>query len=111
MNVRRPDGSKPTLRETILDWRGPGTIVGSPKTVADYMIAEVDRGACDGFVVLGEVLPESINDYTEMVVPELQRRGRFRTEHQEGETFRDRLGLNRPANRFVAGDEQVLPSR
>lgn len=107
MNVRRPDGSKPTLREIVLDWKGPGTVVGSPKTVADWMIAEVDSGACDGFVTLGQAMPDSFNDFFDMVVPELQRRGRFRTEYPEGKTFRERIGLERPANRFVESREQI----
>ena len=34
------------------------------------------------------------------VVPELQRRGRFRREY-EGKTLRENLGLPRPANGFA----------
>ena len=42
-----------------------------------------------------------LNDFVELVVPELQRRGLFRTEY-EGNTLRENLGLPRPANRFAA---------
>jgi alkanesulfonate monooxygenase len=35
-----------------------------------------------------------------MVVPELQRRGLFRTEYA-GRTLRDNLGLPRPASRYA----------
>ena len=40
-------------------------------------------------------------DFVDRVVPELQRRGLFRTEY-EGATLRENLGLPRPANRFFA---------
>jgi hypothetical protein len=35
-----------------------------------------------------------------MVVPELQRRGVFRNDIEEGKTFRESIGLERPKNRF-----------
>ena len=44
-------------------------------------------------------LPGSLNDFVDMVIPELQRRGLFRTEY-EGMTLRANLGLPRPANRW-----------
>jgi alkanesulfonate monooxygenase len=46
-------------------------------------------------------LPDGLNDFVTLVVPELQRRGLFRTEYA-GTTLRDHLGLMRPANRYVA---------
>lgn len=46
------------------------------------------------------LLPEDWHAFAEKVVPELQRRGLFRTEYEPG-TLRDRLGLARPANRFA----------
>jgi hypothetical protein len=36
-----------------------------------------------------------------VVVPELQRRGLFRTEY-EGRTLRENLGLKRPVSRYAA---------
>ncbi|MFD2427849.1 hypothetical protein ACFSUK_05735 [Sphingobium scionense] len=42
----------------------------------------------------------SVDRFVEEVVPELQRRGLFRTAY-EGATLRDNLGLNRPDNRFT----------
>jgi len=38
--------------------------------------------------------------FIDLVVPELQRRGLFRTEY-EGSTFREHFGLSRPDNRFA----------
>ena len=40
-------------------------------------------------------LPGGVNDFVELVIPELQRRGLFRTEY-EGRTLRVHLGLARP---------------
>ena len=46
-------------------------------------------------------LPGGIKDFVDLVVPELQRRGLFRTEY-EGATLRQNLGLPIPANRHAA---------
>ena len=42
-----------------------------------------------------------INDFIALVIPELQRRGLFRTEY-EGKTLRDNLGLRTPVSRYAA---------
>ena len=55
--------------------------------------------ACDGFNIMFPYLPEGLDDFVDRVVPELQRRGIYRTEY-EGRTLRDHLGLPRPDNRF-----------
>ena len=46
-------------------------------------------------------LPGSLDDFVDMVIPELQRRGLFRTEY-EAMTLRENLGLPVPASRFHA---------
>ena len=50
------------------------------------------------------LLPSGLNDFADKVVPELQRRGLFRTEYT-GNTLRERYGLTRPANRSQATEE------
>jgi alkanesulfonate monooxygenase len=45
-------------------------------------------------------LPGGLDDFVDLVVPELQARGAFRTEY-EGSSLRDILGLPRPASRFA----------
>lgn len=92
--------NRPTVRQLIHDYKGPGTIAGTPSAVADYMEGEVDSGACDGFVMLVQGMPEELEDFVALVVPELQRRGRFRTAY-EGVTLREHLGLARPLNQFA----------
>jgi hypothetical protein len=65
-----------------------------------------ENGAADGFNVMPPVLPESLNDFVDLVIPELQRRGIFRTEY-EGSTLRENLGLDRPANQFTVKAQKV----
>ena len=59
-----------------------------------------ENGACDGFNVMPPVLPQSLNEFVDLVVPELQKRGLFRTAY-EGRTLRENLGLERPASRYA----------
>ena len=52
------------------------------------------------------VLPESLDDFVELVIPELQRRGLFRTAY-EGSTLRENLGLERPVNQFTVAKQKA----
>ena len=79
--------------------RGKNTIHGGPKKVADYMEEWFKAGACDGFCVMPPYIPGSHDDFCNLVVPELQKRGLFRTEY-EGKTLRENLGLPRPVSRY-----------
>jgi hypothetical protein len=54
----------------------------------------VTEGACDGFNIMPPYMPGALNDFVDLVIPELQRRGLFRTEY-EGRTLRENLGLTR----------------
>ncbi len=74
-------------------------LVGTPASIADDMQAWFEGEACDGFNVMFPFLPQGLDDFVERVVPELQRRGLFRTEYA-GTTLRENLGLPRPPNRF-----------
>ncbi len=73
--------------------------VGTPKSIADEMEAWIDEDASDGFNIMMPYLPMGLDDVCEKVVPELQRRGRFRTEYS-GRTLRENLGVPRPKNKF-----------
>ncbi|KAK4667934.1 uncharacterized protein QC764_703400 [Podospora pseudoanserina] len=73
--------------------------VGTPQSIADEMEEWLSQGAADGFTVTFPFVPQGIDDVTQRLVPELQRRGLFRTEY-EGSTLREHLGLSRPNNRF-----------
>lgn len=72
-----------------------GLIVGDAKEVADHMERWFVQKAADGFNLLPPTVPTSLTDFTTLVVPELQRRGLFRTEY-EGPTLRENLHLSKP---------------
>jgi alkanesulfonate monooxygenase SsuD/methylene tetrahydromethanopterin reductase-like flavin-dependent oxidoreductase (luciferase family) len=74
-------------------------MVGTPKTIADEMEEWLQARASDGFTVMFPYQPLGLDDFCDRVVPELQRRGLFRTEY-EGTTLRENLGLPRPPNQF-----------
>jgi FMN-dependent oxidoreductase (nitrilotriacetate monooxygenase family) len=74
---------------------------GSYTDVADQFEAWFKGRAADGFNLLPQTLPGSLEDFVTLVVPELQRRGLFRTEY-EGHTLREHLGLARPPSLFRA---------
>lgn len=73
---------------------------GTPTQVADALEEWFTGGAADGFNIMPPYFPGGLDDFVEHVVPELQRRGLFRTEY-EGTTLRDHLGLARPASRYA----------
>jgi alkanesulfonate monooxygenase SsuD/methylene tetrahydromethanopterin reductase-like flavin-dependent oxidoreductase (luciferase family) len=72
---------------------------GTPQSMADDMQAWLEADACDGFNLLFAHYPKPIDEFVDLVVPELQRRGIFRTEY-EGTTLREHLGVPFPANSF-----------
>jgi hypothetical protein len=57
-------------------------------------------GAADGFNVQPPYMPAGAEDFVELVIPELQRRGLFRTEY-EGQTLRENLGLRAVPSRHA----------
>ena len=79
--------------------RGHLLTIGTPGQIVDVMEHWFRNGACDGFNVMPAYLPGSLRDFVDMVIPELQRRGLFRTEY-EGKTLRENLGLPKPVSRW-----------
>ncbi|WP_122864716.1 LLM class flavin-dependent oxidoreductase [Pseudomonas viridiflava] len=86
------------LGRRIAGGRGHYSLIGTPEQVADELQRWFEQGAADGFNVLVPHLPGGLEDVARLLVPELQRRGLFRTEY-EGTTLRENLGLQRPINR------------
>lgn len=85
--------------------RGKAVIKGTPAQIADIMEEWLVKEAADGFNIMPPYLPGALNEFVELVIPELQRRGLFRTEY-EGRTLREHLGLPRPESRYaVKADE------
>ena len=64
------------------------------------------EGACDGFNLMLPYFPGSLQDFVELVVPELQKRGLFREEY-EGKTLRENLGLKEPEYTFSKSSVEV----
>ncbi|MBN8943082.1 MAG: LLM class flavin-dependent oxidoreductase [Rhizobiales bacterium] len=82
-----------TIRE-LAEWtsigaRGPVS-VGSPATVADALEQWAEATGVDGFNLGAVVIPETFEDAAALLVPELQRRGRFKTRYRDG-TLREKL--------------------
>ena len=73
---------------------------GTPAELAD-LLQEWAAAGLTGFRLRPGALPHDLTAITRGLVPELQRRGAFRTEYEET-TLRGRLGLPRPANRHAA---------
>ena len=92
-----------TVRQLAQRLGGYGglAMVGTAETIADEMEQWLDARGCDGFNIMFSHVPGGLDAFCDKVVPELQRRGLFRTEY-EGTTLRDHLGLPRPANRFFS---------
>ncbi|MFJ4344706.1 LLM class flavin-dependent oxidoreductase [Pseudomonas sp. NPDC089401] len=66
------------------------TLVGAPEQVAEQLIAWIDDTGLDGFNLTRTVTPESFEDFIDLVVPQLQQRGRYKTAYAEG-TLREKL--------------------
>jgi alkanesulfonate monooxygenase SsuD/methylene tetrahydromethanopterin reductase-like flavin-dependent oxidoreductase (luciferase family) len=64
--------------------------VGSGEEVAEYLIDLLDQTDIDGFNLTRTVAPESHHDFIRLVIPELQQRGRYKTEYKTG-SLRNKL--------------------
>jgi alkanesulfonate monooxygenase SsuD/methylene tetrahydromethanopterin reductase-like flavin-dependent oxidoreductase (luciferase family) len=76
--------------------RGHWVLCGTPARVADTLEEWFLAGAADGYNILPPYFPGAFDDFVDLVVPELQRRGLFRRDY-EGMTLRDHFGLKRVA--------------
>jgi FMN-dependent oxidoreductase (nitrilotriacetate monooxygenase family) len=98
--ARKNNYSIRQLYEWIAGVRGHWQLIGTVEQIADQLQEWFENEAADGFNVLPPSTPAGLNDFVDLVVPELQRRGLFRTEY-EGKTLRENLGLDRPENQYV----------
>ncbi|WP_145145084.1 LLM class flavin-dependent oxidoreductase [Roseomonas gilardii] len=89
------------LYEDVASGWGMRVLVGDPGQIADEMVLWFREGAADGFNICPTHLPGGLADFNTLVLPELRRRGLFRTAY-EGRTLRQNLGLREPANRYTA---------
>jgi alkanesulfonate monooxygenase SsuD/methylene tetrahydromethanopterin reductase-like flavin-dependent oxidoreductase (luciferase family) len=73
--------------------------VGTPAQLAD-LLEEWHAAGLSGFRLRPAALPHDLTQIADGLVPELRRRGLFRTAY-EASTLRGLLGLPRPANRYA----------
>jgi FMN-dependent oxidoreductase (nitrilotriacetate monooxygenase family) len=76
--------------------RGHWVVAGTPSRIADVFEEWFTGGLADGFIIMPAYFPGAFDDFVDKVVPELQRRGLYRTEYS-GPTLRDHLGLATPS--------------
>ena len=93
-NITRADPNRSwTVRQVAehvsIGGIGP-LVVGSPATVADAFEAWIDETGLDGFNLAFAVRPETFVNVVDLLVPELQRRGRYKQAYRGG-TLRDKL--------------------
>ena len=89
----KPSGESMTLREAAQRHGqsvGLPQFVGTATSVADQLEAFIDAVGGDGFMLSPIYSPGAIEEFVDLLVPELQRRGRYRTAYK-GETLRDIL--------------------
>ena len=77
--------------------RGHQQVVGTPAQIADQLQQWFEEGAADGFNIMAPWFPGGLDDFIELVLPELRRRGQFRSDYQ-GSTLREHLGLRKPVH-------------
>ncbi|KAB0636722.1 LLM class flavin-dependent oxidoreductase [Burkholderia latens] len=101
-----------TIRELYLriaGARGHWQLVGTPEQIVDALEERFVQYGADGYNVMAPTLPGGLDDFIELVLPELRRRGLFRRDYA-GRTLRDHLGLRRPARRAFAASSTAATS-
>jgi FMN-dependent oxidoreductase (nitrilotriacetate monooxygenase family) len=81
--------------------RGHWVICGTRRRIADIFEEWFTAGLADGFIIMPAYFPGAFDDFVDLVVPELQRRGLFRKDYS-GPTLRDHLGLKPPPSKRLA---------
>ncbi len=70
------------LYTTVAAGFGTRVVIGTPAQVVDDMQEWIEAGVADGFNLCPPLLPGSLDDFVALVLPELRRRGLFRTEYR-----------------------------
>lgn len=86
-------GAPVTVKEAALIYAqgmGMPVAVGTAADIADQIEHYMDDGGADGFMLAATYTPGCFEEFVDLVVPELQRRGRLRTAYT-GATLRDNL--------------------
>jgi FMN-dependent oxidoreductase (nitrilotriacetate monooxygenase family) len=81
--------------EKLVVSKGHRQLIGTAMDVADDLQEWFEEGGADGFNIMPAQMPDGLNDFADLVIPELQRRGLFRRTY-EGTTLRQHLGVPNP---------------
>lgn len=95
IEVDTVNGQRPMVRQVLGRLAAGGghcTMIGTPEQVADEIELWFRNEGADGFNLMPPMLPNSLEDFIDNVIPILQQRGLFRTEYQ-GKTLRSHFGL------------------
>lgn len=86
-----------TIRDGPALWPGhpDGQVVGSPKQVAEQLITVWEESGCDGYLCTSTHTPGTFTEFTDLVVPILQKHGVARREYT-GSTLRDHIHQSTP---------------
>ena len=103
--ARRENLTIRQLYKRVYGQRGHRVVIGTPSEVADALESWFRGGAADGFNIMPLTFPRGLEDIVDLLIPELQRRGLFRTRY-EGKTLRENLGLPYPENRWAEAREK-----
>lgn len=88
------DGGGLSLLETAIAISPSAAFIGTPKSVAAEMTRRFEIGACDGYIMEPRLIPSGMDEFIDLVIPELRDLGSFREEY-DGDTLRDHLELTR----------------
>ncbi|MEZ5075904.1 MAG: LLM class flavin-dependent oxidoreductase [Solirubrobacterales bacterium] len=89
-----------TIRQLMQFAARTGAVAYGPEELADHIESWVAGGAADGFNVTFGDAAGSLENFVDLVVPELQRREAFHREYT-GSTLRESVGISRPASRYA----------
>jgi FMN-dependent oxidoreductase (nitrilotriacetate monooxygenase family) len=94
--ARREHMTVREVYEKLVVSKGHRQLIGTATEVADNLQEWFEEGGADGYNIMPAEMANGLNDFVELVIPELQRRGLFRTAY-EGTTLRENLGVPSPA--------------
>ncbi|OGA03317.1 MAG: nitrilotriacetate monooxygenase [Betaproteobacteria bacterium RIFCSPLOWO2_02_FULL_62_17] len=88
------------LYQRLTGQRAHRVVCGTAASIADDLEMWFRSGGADGFNLMPLIFPQGLEDIVDQLIPELQRRGLFRTDY-EGRTLRANLGLLTPVARKI----------
>ena len=115
--LTRIDSELEWTTERLVDWLCLGGMsaatIGSPSAIVDEMERWVEIADVDGFNLARVITPGTMDDFIELVIPELRRRGHIPEVPAAAMTMRERFGGTRrlakghPGSFHRAGSEET----